>query len=246
MNQELTQRQVQILKSIIDEYVETALPVGSLTIEKKYGMNVSPATIRNEMVLLTKMGYLKKGHSSSGRTPTPMALKYYVTNLLKEQNLSTAEEVAVKEKVWDYRNQTEKFLREATRELAKRTNELAITTTSRGDIYTAGTANLLASPEFYDIDVARALLTHLDEFDYWWDLFESCELQSSLSIMLGEEMGEGLLESCGYIYGCFNFGDAKGTIGVVGPARINYNRIYPTVRYFRDLVNELSGNWWFN
>lgn len=243
MNQDLTHRQIQILKSIIDEYIETAMPVGSLTIEKKYDMGVSPATIRNEMVFLTKMGYLKKSHSSSGRTPTPIALKYYVNNLLNEQQLSTAEEVAVKEKVWDYRNQLEKFLREATRELAKRTGEIAITATSNGDMYTAGAANLLTSPEFYDIDVARTLLGHLDEFDYWWGLFESCDLQPSLSIILGEDMGGGLLESCGYVYGCFNLGSAKGTIGVVGPARINYNRIYPTVRYFRDLVNELSGSW---
>lgn len=243
MTQDLDQRKIQILKAIIDEYINTALPVGSLTIEKKYDLNVSPATIRNEMVELTKMGYLKKGHSSSGRTPTSTALKYYVSNLMREQSMSTAEEVAVKEKVWDYRNQLDKLLQETTRELARRTNELAITTTSQGDIYTAGTANLLESPEFYDIDVAKALLSHLDEFDFWWDLMENCQLESSLGLILGPELGSDLFESCGYIYGCFETGNIKGTIGIVGPSRTNYNRIYPTVRYFRDLMGEMTGNW---
>src|SRR4029078_3746500 len=101
---DLTQRQVEILKSLIEEYIETAEPVGSETLEKKHNLSASPATIRNEMVRLTELGYLKKPHTSAGRIPTPNGMKFYVKELMKEKELSVAEEVAVKEKLWDYRD----------------------------------------------------------------------------------------------------------------------------------------------
>ena len=67
--EDLTQRQIDILKAIIQEYTESAEAVGSEILEKKYKLGVSPATIRNEMVALAKKGYLKKSHFSSGRLP---------------------------------------------------------------------------------------------------------------------------------------------------------------------------------
>src|SRR6266542_1826486 len=104
---DLTQRQIEILKSLIEEYIETAEPVGSETLEKKHNLSASPATIRNEMVRLTDLGYLKKPHSSSGRIPTAIGMKFYVKQLMKEKELSVAEEVTVKEKLWDYRESTQ-------------------------------------------------------------------------------------------------------------------------------------------
>ena len=120
----LTQRQIEILKAIIEEYINTAEPVGSETLEKKYNLSASPATIRNEMVRLSEFGYLKKPHSSAGRVPTPIGMKFYVTQLMKEKELSTVEEVALKEKVWDYREKMQRFLKEATRSLANKTRTL--------------------------------------------------------------------------------------------------------------------------
>src|SRR4030067_880223 len=105
---ELTPRQVAILKAMIEEYIDSAEPVGSETLEKKYSLGVSPATIRNEMVRLTDMKYLKQVHTSAGRTPTPKALKFYVDKLMKTKKMTVADEVAVKEKIWDYRQETGK------------------------------------------------------------------------------------------------------------------------------------------
>ena len=121
----LTQRQIDILRSVIEEYINSAEAVGSETIEKKYNLSASPATIRNEMVKLTEYGYLQKPHSSAGRTPTAMGLKFYVKELMKTKDLSTMEEVALKEGVWDYRAKMQRFLKEITRSLAEKTNTLA-------------------------------------------------------------------------------------------------------------------------
>ena len=95
---DLTARQVEILKSLIEEYIETAEAVGSETLEKKHNLSASPATIRNEMVRLTELGYLKKLHISAGRVPTSEGMKFYVKQLMKEKELSVAEEVSLKEK----------------------------------------------------------------------------------------------------------------------------------------------------
>src|SRR5512138_2781944 len=100
---ELTDRQIKILKVIIEEYMNTAEAVGSDTLDKKYNLGVSPATIRNEMVRLGDLGYLKQPHTSAGRIPTPLALKLYVTELMSPQELPVTEEVAVKERIWDHR-----------------------------------------------------------------------------------------------------------------------------------------------
>jgi len=238
----LTDRQIKILKAIIDEYINSALPVGSVTIEKKYGLGISPATIRNEMVNLTENGFLKKVHSSSGRVPTPMALKYYVNNLMKEQQLSLAEEVSVKEKVWDYRHEIDQLLRAVTRELAAKTKELAVATTDQGDIYTAGIANILDFPEFFDIDLTKSLLSYLDETDYWWDMINRSDSDEPLGILLGTDLGE-IFEPCGLIYRRFEAGERKGFVGVIGPARVNFGRVFPTVRYFGELMDEIFRTW---
>ena len=239
----LSDRQTKILKSIIDEYIETALPVGSNTLEKKFNLNVSPATIRNEMVRLTEDGFLKKVHSSSGRVPTPMALKYYVTELMREQELPLAEEVAVKEKVWDYRHEMDKLLREMTRELALRTKKMAVATTSDGNTYTSGVAYILESPEFFDIDLTKALLSHLDEVGFWEKLASQANEEKEIGFLLGSDLGDELFEPCGFVYHHFNVGSKSGLIGVVGPARLNFGRIFPTIRYFGELIDEIFKNW---
>ncbi|MEK7565732.1 MAG: hypothetical protein AAB506_01650, partial [Patescibacteria group bacterium] len=118
---ELSLRQNQILKAVIEEYIETAGPVGSEKLDKKFSLGVSPATIRNEMSALTELGFLKQIHTSAGRTPTSMAMRYYVDHLMKLKELSVSDEVAVKEKLWNHRSDFEKTLAEATRELARRT-----------------------------------------------------------------------------------------------------------------------------
>src|SRR3989304_10473687 len=106
---DLTPRQIDILKNIVREYIDTAEAVGSETLEKKYDLGVSPATIRNEMAEMSRLGYLSKPHSSAGRIPTSKAIKFYITELMKEKEMSVAEEVEAKEKIWDLRGGRERF-----------------------------------------------------------------------------------------------------------------------------------------
>ena len=80
---ELDERKVRILKAIVSNYLETGEPVGSRTISKLADMNVSPATIRNEMSDLEEMGYILQPHTSAGRIPSDKGYRFYVDNLMK-------------------------------------------------------------------------------------------------------------------------------------------------------------------
>src|SRR3989338_2094613 len=160
---DLTPRQVDILKAIIKEYTETGEPVGSEILEKKYKLGISPATIRNEMVELATKGYLKKAHFSSGRVPSAKGFRFYIKHLMKEKELSTIEEVAYKNSIWDDRAEIHKLLYYTTKVLAARTGLLSITVNNDGDIYYAGVANLLNKSEFLEPGLSHTLFELLDE-----------------------------------------------------------------------------------
>jgi heat-inducible transcriptional repressor len=88
---ELDPRKELILKVVTDDYIESAEPVGSRTIARKYNLGLSPATIRNEMADLEENGYLQQPHISAGRIPSHQGYRYYVDSLMKQQALNKKE-----------------------------------------------------------------------------------------------------------------------------------------------------------
>ena len=87
-NMKLDERKKKILSSVVEDYIESAEPVGSKTLVEKYHLDYSSATIRNEMKLLEEEGYLEQPHVSAGRIPSTKGYRYYVDNLMKERKLS--------------------------------------------------------------------------------------------------------------------------------------------------------------
>ncbi len=238
---DLTDRQTAILKHIIEEYIETAKPVGSETLDKKFALGVSPATLRNEMVSLTKAGFLSQPHTSSGRSPTPAGLKYYVNNLMQPKKMSVTDEVKIKEKVMDYKTEFEKALRQATKELADVTKSLAVSSDNEGDVYYAGTANILDMPEFYDIDLTRNVLGLLDHFDYLNRILSQGVDEPGIQVFFGNDLIYDYLSPCAMVMTRFGLGKKfQGTIGVLGPYRLDYPKLIPTVQYFGNLIDQLE------
>lgn len=240
---ELTDRQIHILQAIIEEYIETAEPVGSETLDKKYSLGISPATIRNEMVRLTESKFLKQPHTSAGRVPTPMALKFYIHNLMKQKSMSVSDEVSVKEKIWDYRQKTTSLLREATKALADQTHTLALSTTNEGDVYYAGMGYLLDMLEFYDMIMTKNLLAALDQYAFWQDIFGKEATQAPFYVIFGEELKQGYLANCGMVYTTVHTPKLDCNIAIVGPSRLNYPYVIPVVSYFGTLISSISKSW---
>ena len=236
----LSARQIQILRAIIEEFIETAQPVGSDTIDKKFQIGVSPATIRNEMVELTQKGYLQKAHSSAGRIPTAQAMKLYVNELMKEKELSVADEVSAKEKIWQSRDELSRLLKESTRVLAERTKSLSFAMTSDRLIFHSGYANLLQMPEFYDIEVMRTVLNLIEEATLLEEIFEFGKSENPIHLVFGAELGNKNLKQVGFIYTRVDFGDNICRLGVIGSARFEYRYVIPLMKYFRGLLMEMG------
>lgn len=243
-NQTLTSRQANLLKAIVEEYIESGEPVGSETLDKKYNLGVSPATIRNDMVKLHKAGFLVQPHTSAGRIPTSQALRFYIKNLMETKNLSVTEEVAAKEKVWDFRHEVDRLLKEATRALAEKTSMLSVATTDQGKVYHSGYANILEIPEFFDIDVTRTVLSLIEEVGELKNIFSKAMEEEPMHILLGEELDNPFLKPVGFVFTDIKAGDKlTGRIGVIGPCRLNFSQAIPFVRYFGNLIEEVAKEW---
>ena len=94
---ELTERKKRILRAIIESYIATAEPVGSKAVAQLADLDVSSATIRNEMADLTDMGYLEQPHTSAGRIPSAAGYRLYVNELMGEHQLTMQETQRINE-----------------------------------------------------------------------------------------------------------------------------------------------------
>lgn len=241
MTDSLTARQIQILRYIISEYIDTAEPVGSDSLEKKYDLGVSPATVRNEMVALTKKGYLRQPHTSAGRIPSPKAMKFYVDQLMEEKQMSLTDEVKAKEEVWDARGNLDDLISEATVALASRTGSLVIGIVDPRKVFHSGYSNIFLSPEFADLQICSNLFELLEEAQRIDEIFfNKLRNDSAVEVLFGEELGWADTLPISIVARSFVVGNKRAALGVIGPTRTSYNTIIPTLRYFGDLIQEVS------
>ncbi len=236
---DLTERQQALLKAIVEEYIEVAEPVGSEVIERKYELGVSPATIRIEMGKLTDMGYLRQPHTSAGRTPTSMGMKFYIAQLMKEKAMPVSAEVSIKEQMWQERYKREKIVKEAVCALAKRLDMMGLAIDEFGEVYFAGAANILDWPEFYDIDVTRFVLSLFDQNPKLQEIIGRAVGTDPVHILFGEDMEFEYLRQISFVFTKYEAPKEKGGIvGVLGPARMNFPLVLPYVKYVSSLLSE--------
>ena len=122
----MDERKFKILQAIIDDYILTAVPVGSRTISKKYDMGLSSATIRNEMSDLEELGYLDQPHVSAGRIPSAKAYRLYVDQLLQNGTLQSPEALAVQNHLFGRMRQMEDVIDHAAQVLSSLTHYTAV------------------------------------------------------------------------------------------------------------------------
>ncbi|MFC0522552.1 heat-inducible transcriptional repressor HrcA [Pontibacillus salicampi] len=122
----LTERQLLILQVIIDDFIQSAQPVGSRAISKKDTITYSSATIRNEMADLEELGYLEKTHSSSGRVPSEKGYRFYVDYLMSPFDLSRTEQTFIQHAFTNHLVEFEKVVQQSARVLSDLTNYTSI------------------------------------------------------------------------------------------------------------------------
>ena len=122
----MDERKFLILQAIIDDYISTAMPVGSRTISRKSGVGFSPATIRNEMSDLEELGYLDQPHTSAGRIPSLKAYRLYVDQLMKVANLSEEDSRSINDHLNLRSAQAEEVIRSAAKALSDATHYTSV------------------------------------------------------------------------------------------------------------------------
>ncbi len=215
----MTERQSQILNRIIKEYISQAQPVSSQLLEKKCNLNVSSATIRNEMQQLTDKGYLYQPHTSAGRTPTDKGYRFFVDSLLEK---------GLREFEIELEKETEdifKFTHDLTRLLATRSSNLALSYLAEQKLlWKEGWGEIFREPEFKRGDLASRLTHMLDELEESIDEFLS-ESPSQIQVYIGRENPFSKESDFGMITACCRFSRReRGFLMIAGPKRMAYDR----------------------
>ena len=138
----MQERQLEILRAIVDEYVATQEPVGSKVIAERHPLGVSPATIRNDMAILEDAGLITQPHTSAGRIPTNTGYRLFVDKLAEVKPLSTAERRAIETFLSSSHDREDLFIRTA-KLLAQLTKQVAVIQyPDENKVVLAGIANL--------------------------------------------------------------------------------------------------------
>lgn len=127
--QDLTKRQKQLLRCLVLNFTEDAVPVGSDHLVKRFRLKYSSATVRNEMAALEDRGFIHQPHSSSGRVPTDLGYRHYVNNLMRRETLNPEYRQKIEGGFQDSSRNLEEILRGASHLLSSISNELAVVLT---------------------------------------------------------------------------------------------------------------------
>ena len=127
----MTPRRQAVLGLVIRSYIDAGLPVGSKAFVRTFGLEVSPATIRNEMAALEEMGYLTHPHTSAGRVPTDQGYRYFVEHLLGDTELPLTEQLMIRHQFHQARLELDQWVRLAVAVLAHSTRKAAVATPPR-------------------------------------------------------------------------------------------------------------------
>lgn len=148
---ELNERKRKVLWAVVQDYADTAEPVGSRTIARKYNLGVSSATIRNEMQDLEDEGYLEQPHTSAGRTPSIKGYRFYVDWLMQPAPVSNEEKSMIDSMLLDHVTKVDEIFRNMAKAVSSLTHNLSVATS-------AGIKKKFNYVRFLPLDGARAIL----------------------------------------------------------------------------------------
>lgn len=232
----MTDRQIQILAAIIEQYAEIAVPVGSVTLAKLFG--VSSATIRSEMAKLEELGMIMQPHTSAGRIPTDQGYRMYVNRLTESSEPLQFDRGAraIEARVSSHSAHADRAIRSAVDSLVELTHNLGLATI--GDqLYMNGIGNLFSQPEFMQGDHVQGVARLLDNLEPW---LREAVPNEPLNVYIGSENPIGKSSGASLIISRFRspYSD-RSYIGVLGPTRQSYGKVMRLVRHAGAMLEEV-------
>lgn len=219
----LDERENGILRFVVRDYVKTALPVSSVRVREGLNLKESPATIRHIVADLDAAGFLEQPYTSAGRVPTDRAYRYFVDNLMSEVGPRFREASGIQRVAG-------KKYEEVGRFFADTLKLLSMVNVGRGHFIGHGFSELLKEPEFRENELVRNIGYMIDNAEAVFDVYREAAKETK-DIFIGRENPIG--RACGY--GVFYLeSDGRGHKGamlLVGPKRMDYERVSGYVDY---------------
>ena len=344
--EDLNDREKTILRSIVQQFILTASPVGSRNITKKFNVGVSPATVRNIMSDLEDNGFINHPHTSAGRIPTDKGYRYYVDTLMEIQKLKSSDKGIIDKSLDQNILETDEILKIASRLLSTITKQIACVTyptldngilekiqlliisstrllvvvsiksglvktmtlefeseveseklqivesllnerlngltfqeirktfkdrlSDIGDnekpiirlfidsvdrifkdqkkddkIVITGATNIIQHPEFEDPGKFQSVIELIEDKDIIIHIMDRKKFDNTNSVLIsiGSENEEEKLNEYSLITKEYTFGETSGTVGIIGPKRMEYSKVVAIVSYLGDMLSEvLTGN----
>lgn len=232
----LKERQKSILEATISEHLRTARPVASQELTRGFGLKVGPATVRNEMLKLDKLGYLEQPHTSAGRIPTDKGYRFFVDNLLEDTYLSEQEQKLIR-KMFRNLDGEEEFVKELSRTISQLTGSLTAAGMFEDDIfYESGFSEVLKEPEFQTAEHIQKFGRLVDSLEEnIREFFENFDKETE-RVFIGEE--NPIKEAQNYAMTISSWEHPrgfKGFISIIGPRRTDYRKKISLIRHIKDL-----------
>lgn len=222
-------RKEQLLQLIIEQFIETAEPVGSKLLVANTDLDVSAPTVRNEMRDLEKEGYLVQPHTSAGRIPTEKGFRYYRDKIL---SLQVHVEKKDKKTMDDIKDQSEmeKSIKVIAKYITEKTHTAAFVSFGRDNVYYTGLSYLFAQPEFKQYAETVSISEVFDSYEEKVDeLFDS--VGSTTTVLIGSE--NPLAKQCTLIVTPFG---KENLISIMGPMRMNYKQNIAIMNYLHSVL----------
>jgi transcriptional regulator of heat shock response len=242
---DLSKRQQSLLKAIINEFIDTAQAVGSLGLSEKYSLDVSPATIRNEMAILNRLGLIDKTHASSGRVPTATALRWFLNESAREEyeHLDSVIAAHIRERLFQRRFNLDKLLSQAVLDLHELTNYLAVAMAG-GHQFMAGISSMLDLPEYQDLTRLRSLLGMIEDYQSLLNMLNKHNMSQEVQVIFADETDHYRNTNTAFAFTRVVLHNNQSVyLGVIGPYRMNYARVIPALTYVVSNLEDVSAGW---
>lgn len=340
IEERLNEREKSILRSIVQQFILTASPVGSRFIVKKYNIGFSPATVRNIMSDLEESGYINHPHTSAGRVPTDKGYRLYVDSLMEISELNLREKGIINKSFESEISETDHLLKIASQLMSQITRQIACVTYPKLDkgilqkiqlvsltstkllvvlsiksglvrtitleynievkesqltyiesvlnerlsgltlneirktfkerfkdldssdkpiirifldsvdkifvdlksedrIFLTGTKNFIRQPEFEDPEKFQSVIELIEDKDIIIHIMEKNKKADDIFISIGKENKDQKLEEYSLVTKEYNFGETSGTLGIIGPKRMEYSKVVAIVDYIAKMLSDL-------
>lgn len=229
-------RQQEVLAFIVKRYVETAEPVGSRYVSRK--LNLSSATIRNVMSDLEESGYITHPHTSAGRTPTDKGYRYYIDSIMKVKAVNDSVMRSIHNEYHEAVRSIEDIMERTTHLISHLTNYVGLICLSNyKTLYLDGTSHIVAQPEFHDLRKLYNIIKFFEQKRDILNLLHDDLASDGLRIHIGKENQFNYLNDCSIVtIGYKVKGKVSGRLGVIGPKRMVYEKVIPTVEVLAETV----------